>query len=132
MPTGGTYEGIVGVGVGQGKGVTVADGLGVDVDDRTRSGAGASGPGIRGVTLYGLLRGCNATAAMASGASTDSGRASRRTRHPGLGRGMVCSSVLLVEDNTQPRPTSSGHGPTGPPWRSERGGVLHAIITHQG
>src|SRR5437763_15535424 len=100
MPTGGTYEGIVGVGVGQGKGVTVADGLGVDVDDRTRSGAGAPELGIRGATLYGLLRGCSATAAMASGASTDRGRASRRTRQAGRGRAMACASVLLVEDTT--------------------------------
>src|SRR2546423_1773428 len=113
MPTGGTYEGIVGVGVGQGKGVAVADGLAVGVDDRTRSGAGASGLGIRGVTLYGLLTGCNASTTMASGASTDSGRVARRTRHLGLGCGMVCSSVLLVEGNTQPRPTSSLHGSTG-------------------
>src|SRR5918911_4001643 len=104
MPTGGTYEGIVGGGVGWAKGATVADGLGVGVDDRTRSGAGPSGLGIRGVTLYGLLRGGNASATRASGASADSGRMARRMRHLGLGCGMVCSSVLLVEDNTQPRP----------------------------
>src|SRR5918911_4066836 len=115
MPTGGTYEGIVGGGVGWAKGATVADGLGVGVDDRTRSGTGPSGLGIRGVAVYGLLRGCNVNAAMASGARTDSGRVARRTRHLGLGCGMVCSSVLLVEDNTQPRPTSSGHGSTGLP-----------------
>jgi hypothetical protein len=77
MPTGGTYEGIVGVRVGRVKGVTVADGLGagvevgasdglgvgvdegvsdglgqgVGVDDRTRSGAGVSALGIKGITV---------------------------------------------------------------------------------
>src|SRR5438067_9783100 len=96
----------LGVGVDMGVDVGVSDGLGqgVGVGDRTRSAAGAPGPGSKGITRYGLLRGRKTTAAMASGASTDSGRASRRTRHLGLGRGMVCSSVLLVDDSTQPRP----------------------------
>src|SRR3954471_2897847 len=101
MPTGGTYEGIVGIRGGRAVGVTVANGLSEGVDGRTRSGAGAPELGIRGATLYRLLRGYSATAAMASGARTDRrGRASRRTRQVDLGRGMVCSSVLLVEDNT--------------------------------
>src|SRR5918912_361908 len=100
MPTGGTYEGRGGLRGGRAVGVTVADGLREGVDGRTRAGAGAPKLGIRGATLYRLLRGYNATAARASSARTGRSRASRRTRQVDLGRGMVCSSVLLCEDNT--------------------------------